>query len=398
MNKKITSLLAGVVAAGAVVAGVVTVGSSAQAASPTITVRSNDFVTALGDTRADGHVTVGDKGIGVATVGTTSTAKAAEYWAYKTPLSSAGTPTLSWVGTVAKPGKQLIVDFDGNGSADGTLVGEDVYGTNWWLTSSAQGFVTDPANNRIPSHSTGFGSTNNGTLAEWVNRNPKAQILDVGFSLGSGIEGSGIITGMTVGEQPFDFAGKSVPPATVTAPVTAPQNVKVTSTDTGSATLTWDVVSGAESYRVYRSDLTQNVGASLDNSIKVEGLKPNTKYTFKVAAQNSAGASDKSDDASGTTKAVNLTVPGHLKCVATSSTAMHCTSDAVTGANRYSWYAAGTGVSNPSTTLVAHGSSDGPFYDVVGLPTHGSVKVAVAADNDTQGPGVRSDAVTVKLK
>jgi hypothetical protein len=394
--KHMKSALAGVAAAGVMVAGIVTLGSSANAAN-TVTVRSSDFVSTLSDTRANGHVAVSDDGVFVDTESTDSTSKAAEYWTAKMALSKTGTPSFNWVGDGAKPGMQIVLDTNNDGVSDGILVGEEgTYGTgdalNWWVSDAASADVKTAA----PSSAGGFGSAHNGTLAQWRTALPNAKVIDFGFSLGSGVKGSGLLKSATLGNKLFDFAGKEIPPATVSG---APKNLQVVSTDTGSATLGWDAVANAKGYRVYRGDLTENVGSSLDNSIKVEGLKPNSKYTFQVAALGEDGtAGPKSDTATGTTKAVNLTVPGHLLCSVTGTTSMHCTSDAVTGANRYSWYAAGTGVSNPSTTLVAHGSSDGPSYDIVGLPTHGSVKVAVAADNDTQGPGVRSSAVSVKLK
>ena len=67
--------------------------------------------------------------------------KAAGYIAQAESLSAlvaAGEPTLDWTldpGITAIPGKQVVVDFDGNGTGpDGILVGEPVYGANWWLS------------------------------------------------------------------------------------------------------------------------------------------------------------------------------------------------------------------------------------------------------------------------
>ncbi|MCF3960799.1 fibronectin type III domain-containing protein [Streptomyces fuscigenes] len=363
-----------VAAAGVAAATIVTAGGAQ--ADTSVTVRSGNFVSALSDTRANGHVTVGDNGIGVATVGTDSTAKAAEYWSSPMALADTGTPSLGWTGTAAEPGIQLVTDFDGDGKADAILVGEKVYGGDWWVSDSAAQFVKDGA----PEHTGGSGSANHGTLAEWRTAFPKARVLDTGFSLGSGVTGSGIISKVVVGGTTFTFAGKDAP---ATIPTTAPTGVTVTSTNTSVASLKWTAVPGAESYFIYNGGSV--VGASTGTTANVSGLKSNTGYDFSVAAVGAGSAGPKSGVVHAVTKPFTFTAPKGLKCTA-KATALHCTATAVTGANRYGWYVNG----------IAHGSSDAPAYDIVSLAKSTTYAISVAADNDTQSPGPQSARVNYK--
>lgn len=170
---------------------------TAAASSATITV-PDDFVTALSDTRATGHHEVRGTGLRIWTEGSTSTDKVAEYVATSTPLASAGEPALEYTNTAGGvPGAQLVVDFDGDGTRDGILIGEPgVYGNDWWLNNAAAQFVKDGA----PSHSGGSGSADHGTLDQWRAAFPVAEVQAFGFSLGSGVKGDGVLGAI-------DFAG-----------------------------------------------------------------------------------------------------------------------------------------------------------------------------------------------
>lgn len=53
--------------------------------------------------------------------------------------------------------------------------------------------------------------------------------------------------------------------------------------------LKWEPVPGATGYRVYRSDVSYNVGASTDTSITIGGLTPNKSYTFHVRPMGADG-------------------------------------------------------------------------------------------------------------
>ena len=173
------------------------------AGSGTIVVPTG-FVQALSDTRATGHYSVVGTGLHIWTEGATSTDKVAEYVATDTPLASVGEPSLDYTNTAGGlPGFQLVVDFDGNGTLDGILVGEPgAYGNDWWASNGSAQFVKDAA----PSHSGGFGSLNHGTLDQWRTAFTSAKVLAFGFSLGSGVKGDGVLNAINFAGTRYTFS------------------------------------------------------------------------------------------------------------------------------------------------------------------------------------------------
>ncbi|MEO6115226.1 MAG: cell wall-binding repeat-containing protein [Pseudolysinimonas sp.] len=172
----------------------------------------------FGDSRANGVNQFTATGLHVFTTpgsGSPDPRKAAGYHAADFGLGAAGVPALGLgASTGAKPSIQLRTDFDGDGTVDGTLVGETIYGNDYWV-SSAAGFVKDGA----PSHSGGFGSTNHGTLNQWLVSFPNARVLSVGYSLGSGVDGDSVIQSITAGCVVYGFTSATVPASTSTVSV-----------------------------------------------------------------------------------------------------------------------------------------------------------------------------------
>ncbi|MDX6371656.1 MAG: hypothetical protein QOD98_644 [Nocardioidaceae bacterium] len=196
---------------GAVLAGAAltfTAGGSSLAAGAGVIHVPSDFVPALGDTRATGHYAVQGTGLHVWTQSNTSTDKVAEYVATSALLASVGEPNLEFTNTSAGgvPGFQLVIDFDANGSPDGILVGEPVYGGDWWASNGSAQFVKDGA----PSHAGGSGSANHGTLNQWRVAFPNANVLAFGFSLGSGVKGDGVIDAINFNGTRYTFAADVV--------------------------------------------------------------------------------------------------------------------------------------------------------------------------------------------
>ncbi|WP_309649569.1 hypothetical protein, partial [Nocardioides sp.] len=181
-TKKISTL--GTAAAGLVISLVGV--TSAHAAAQTILV-PNDFNPARSDTRTGGSYTVEGTGLRITTQSNTSLDKVAEYVDTNKPLSSVGEPTLDYTpisGTIP-PGFQLVVDFDGDGTDDGILIGEpQFYGNVWWLNNSADADVKARAPMNPGSSGSAFGY--DGTLDEWRAAFPAAVVKAFGFSLGSG--------------------------------------------------------------------------------------------------------------------------------------------------------------------------------------------------------------------
>jgi len=181
--------------------------ASAAATAATVHV-PDDFVPALSDTRATGHYAVQGTGLHLSTEGATRTDKVAEYVATTTPLATAGEPSLEFANTSGGgvPGTQLVVDFDADGKTDGILVGEELYGDDWWVNDAAAQFVRD----RAPVQGGGSGSTNHGTLDQWRAAFPGAQVKAFGFSLGSGVKGDGVLDAIDFAGTRYTFAAPVV--------------------------------------------------------------------------------------------------------------------------------------------------------------------------------------------
>ena len=202
------------------------------------------------DTRATGHNDFRlTSGVHVWTEGATSTDKAAGYFPVNQPFRKIGEPTMTWRNTgasTARPGLQLVVDIDGDGTPDGILVGEPIYAdianaTNWWLSG---GSATQAFKDLAPSDDGGNGSSWNGTLAEWRAALPAtAEVLASGWSLGSGVKGDGVIDSIKVGRTTYTFTGRNRAPAapTIKASATAGGTVNVTlpATDADGDALTY---------------------------------------------------------------------------------------------------------------------------------------------------------------
>ena len=110
---------------------------------------------------------------------------------------------------------------NGNGNDYNILVGEPVYGANWWLTngSSADAKAADPSG----ANDGGNGSAYFGTLADWKAALPQARVYAGGFSLGSGVKGDGVIDSITYDGTTYRFTNKA------SAPSTSVRNVQGTS-------------------------------------------------------------------------------------------------------------------------------------------------------------------------
>lgn len=176
----------------------------------TNTVKTTDMANwDTSDTEQGGNFALTADGLDVST---SNGAKVSGYYYFglhnqpNLPLKDVCTPSIDiapgYTGT--RPSLQLTVDHNGNGQWYGNIVYEPwAYGTgNWWSTKNF-------------GISSGMGYASFGTLQDYLNANPNTQILAVGYSLGSGVNGSSTIESMTAGNTTYTFAT----PVQTTGPV-----------------------------------------------------------------------------------------------------------------------------------------------------------------------------------
>ncbi|MEV7398409.1 Ig-like domain-containing protein [Aeromicrobium sp. NPDC092404] len=279
-------------------------------------------------TRSAGHNTFRPTGgVRTWTDNDSSEAKAAGLFDVDLPLDQAGEPTIDYrtnSGTIP-PGLWLTIDADDDGDVDGTLISEaSYYGNDWWLNETS-GVMYDNA----PSQEGGSGSDRHGTLSGWLQEFPEAQIVQAGWSLGSGVEGDYIVDAITVGLTKYTFTGQNVDPTaeTVTGSVQAGKTVTLTLqgadrneddltysiTDDGAGTatvdgddLTFTAANNFHGVTTLTYEVSDGHGGTATGQVKINIGKASsaTTFTLKPSAPTSA-----------TTPAVDITVTstGYMK-------------------------------------------------------------------------------------
>lgn len=172
----------------------------------------------------------------------------------------------------------------------------------------------------------------------------------------------------------------------------APTGVKVLSTTTTTAVLSWNPVAGAESYRAYRSGASTNVGTTdaPNTTMTISGLQPNTDYSFQVAADSIGDTpGPKSAAVKAKTKPVTLKAPT-IRVSSIAATAATVSWAKVAGATSYRVFVNGE----------PHGTADGGLssYRITGLHKKTKYKVTVRADTTNQPTGPESKPVNFTTK
>jgi chitinase len=148
---------------------------------------------------------------------------------------------------------------------------------------------------------TGTGSTDPST---WSNQSTWNQ-LSTTFTTGPSTTSTTVYLHGWYGQGAYFaddvvLAGPGSDPNPPTVPV-APTGLAAGATTSSSVPLTWNSVSNATAYNVYRNGT--KVDTVTTSSATETGLSPSTTYTFQVTATNEAGESPKSNSVSATTQA-----------------------------------------------------------------------------------------------
>ncbi|MFJ9000620.1 chitinase [Streptomyces sp. NPDC102359] len=143
---------------------------------------------------------------------------------------------------------------------------------------------------------TGTGTTD---VSTWTPDSGSWKQLSTSFSTGANTTSVTVYTHGWYGQQPYyaddvsvlgpDGGGGGDPEPTVPG---TPGGLTVSGTTASSVTLSWNAVSGATGYTVYRDGT--RVTAVSGTSATVTGLAASTSYSFQVAAANAAGESARS--------------------------------------------------------------------------------------------------------
>ena len=155
------------------------------------------------DSGDNGHYEASAEGLRIWTEGTTSEDQVRLLQVADIPLADVTSAGVDFTNTSGGgvPSAQLLIDTPAIGLTEGTLVAEDVYGDVVWLTNGSSAELKALA----PHTGGGYGSNWWGTLAEWGAAVPDATIVAIGFSLGSGVLGDGILHSVDVGDDSYSF-------------------------------------------------------------------------------------------------------------------------------------------------------------------------------------------------
>jgi fibronectin type 3 domain-containing protein len=192
-----------------------------------------------------------------------------------------------------------------------------------------------------------------------------------------------------------DNMGESAPSnivSAITRAPSAPQNVSTIVESATKIVVSWEAVTGAQSYEVFRS--STEAGAYNPIVVDISGtsyadetVTLNNDYFYKVSARNILGESPLSDAAFGATKP--LAAPTGLNAFTQSASSIKITWNAVSGASGYKLYRAANSAGPYSLAATV---TERSFTDV-GLTAMTAYYYKVSAVNGI-GDGEQSEAVS----
>lgn len=321
-----TKLISGAVAAAGLGLTMTALAVSPADAATVTLVRSADLIQPAGTTSGTTGTAKADflaEGIHIKTDNASDAARA--YWKVGVPLSQVHAVDYEWFGTSAKPGIYYNIDIDGDGKADGQLIGELAYGgKDVWLNRDAEDFAgvtpTVPAgtftslspcggqfgqtqqNGNLDGCTppNGAGDPRHGTLDDW-NRSlaaagKTATIVSAGF-VANGFAYDGVLRSATFGPNQYVFTSTAKTRVNVTANAKRPQTrkgnsvvIKGTATPAGAgAKVTLELKKANGTWATVQ---TQDLAASGSYQVKVKAKKAgNAKYRVTVSETNTTAAS-----------------------------------------------------------------------------------------------------------
>jgi fibronectin type 3 domain-containing protein len=174
----------------------------------------------------------------------------------------------------------------------------------------------------------------------------------------------------------------------------APTNVTATAQSSSSISVSWNSVSGASEYYVYRSDndgvYYYPVDSTYGDSYTDTELSSNTTYYYKVSAGNDYGESAQSNYTSATTSGSVPAAPTNVTATAQSSNSIYISWTSVSGASEYRVYRADNDGGYYSPVDLAYDT----FYTNTGLSSNTTYYYKVSAIND-YGEGAQSNYTSV---
>jgi fibronectin type 3 domain-containing protein len=206
----------------------------------------------------------------------------------------------------------------------------------------------------------------------------------------------------TITVKSNDFSGDFIFTISATTNVVGPAmvtEVSATAVSSTSIAVSWNSVSGATGYRIYRS--TTAIGTYIQTGTVPSsvitytntGLTADTTYYYKVSAYNSDGESAQSDAVSATTNAFIPGIPGGVSVIAASSTSITVSWNSVSVAAGYRIYRSTTAngtytqvgaVSSPATTYTNTDlTHDTTYYYKVSAFNSAGESAQSAYDNTT---------------
>jgi fibronectin type 3 domain-containing protein len=179
----------------------------------------------------------------------------------------------------------------------------------------------------------------------------------------------------------------------------APTGVTATAVSSSSIRISWNAVSGADEYNVYRSTSSSGTysyrGYTRSTSYTDSGLSSGTTYYYRVTAENDNGESAQSSSVSATTSSSSSgskpSAPTGVTATAQSSSSIRITWNSVSGASRYIIYRSST--ASGSYSNVGYISSTS--FTNTGLSADTTYYYRVSAENNN-GESAQSSTVYAK--